>query len=199
MAWATVATFLAVYGRVEQVPVTIPTTNYPGVVAWVMLLSSDAQSWAQIGWASSIQNGRETFSQVKESGYFHTYFNSPPVDSQYPYFTVFYNNTPGKFTFQVDNNWWTPRGSGGYQPPANFVPYEGNAGGEITNLANQLPGTVAAPAGFFDLHVFAAGGWLSGGGYMQSIDQTKFGTDPALGQAPYYNTQAYIWDKACAS
>jgi hypothetical protein len=80
-----------IYGRVENVPDDVTGTNHPEATAWVMLLSSDGASWAQIGWSQTLSGyGRQTFSQVNESGFFGTYFNSAPTN-QYPYFTVLYN------------------------------------------------------------------------------------------------------------
>lgn len=184
-----------VYAQIENVNATAAGPYSDETLGWDML--TNGTYWAQIGWAEGTM-WRHTFSQVYEPGYFNTWFNAPQPLGSYPYYTVLYDNTPGTFTFQINSNPWTPAGSGGYDPPANFAPNEAQAAEEIHNRQDQMGGTVSSTAGYYDLHIYKSGGWVNPtDGIMFNYMPVYFGTDPVANYGPYYNSQFYVWDKGC--
>jgi hypothetical protein len=105
-------------------------------------------------------------------------------------YTVMYNNTPGKFTFQVDSSAWP---YSGYQVNAPWAPSMGQMYAELQNYNSQMPGTSSDAMGMFDSHIYYSSSWSTFNG--PSGDTDDFSIWPYDG--PYYGTTLYIWDADC--
>lgn len=181
-----------VYSQIENVSVDLQAGGGP-TTAWVMLSNGPGDKWAQVGWLKNSSGNRYTMMQVRNSASDITTRDSadaPQPVGSYPYYTALYNNTPGKFTFQVAGaNWpWS-----GYTVNAGFTPTTALIFGETQNLNSQMPGTTSDSAGFYDGHYYHYGYWTEFAGTAYTIlYPSYFAKD-----GPYYNTTYYIWDKGC--
>jgi hypothetical protein len=153
---------------------------------------SNGAYYAQVGWIDHANGNRNTMLQVNDpaSGLTTRTSDASQAIGSYPYYTVLYNNVPGKFTFEVGGaaHPWA-----GYQVGANFTPDEVSISAETQNRANQIPGTTADALGFFDAHKYVGGSWsnFNGTGFVTA------GASWIKEDGPYFGTTHYIWDGDC--
>lgn len=154
------------------------------VAAWTMVdLSSNANTWAQVGWVEFPLGKRYVFTQTNNNGNLITHYFSPkPINSQ-AYYTTLYNNTPGHFSYQVS-------GSTIEVDPAGFTPNEGQNFGETHSFADQMPGGYNQNEYFNDTHIYYSGGW-------HNFSGTVADSSSAYGYSHPSSTEMLIWDKAC--
>jgi hypothetical protein len=171
-----------VYSQIYNYSPWVSTSN--GVVAWTMVdIGENQQHWAQVGWLESTGGVRYTFVEWTNSGYYYTkLFNPQPVGS-FSYYTTLWNNTPGKFTFQVNSSTIDKEN-------ADFTPDDSQISGEIKSLIDQMPGARQNNENFDDSHVYI-GGWQNFNGSTFNTNTTYFGN---------YRVDSNdddIWDNAC--
>lgn len=153
------------------------------VVGWSMLNRGTTQ-WAQVGWLEYAGGTRKTFVQWTTSpGVTQTKYFNPQPTGQSTYYTVLYNNTPGKFTFQVNNSTITTE-------TATFSPDSAQISGETKTLASQMPGGVYSGEVFGDSHIYL-GSWsnFSGSNFVTNTTYHGIGGSGGL--------QRNTWDWAC--
>lgn len=156
--------------------------------AWVMLTKkTGGTNWAQVGWWEEAYGVRHTFTQYTDSsGHWYTTFWSPKATNTYTYYTTLWNNTPGKFTFQV-------AGSTVQTVTAAFSPDASQIMGEIHSLASQMPGGSGSSyhEWFTDSHVWTTS-WIA-------YDGTSTGNQTYWTSVKSSSTADYTYDKACSS
>lgn len=161
------------------------------VAAWTMLDHASSCStcdYAQVGWFENPGGARYTFTQWTHDNTFSENDFSPQSVGSYTYYTTLYNNTPGKFTFQV-------AGSTIDTETAAFTPNEGEIYGEENTLASQMPGGYNSNAHevFSDANIYLNGAYQAFSGTADPGNTTYFGNSKTSSQ---YDM---VWDKACAS
>lgn len=180
-----------VYAQIENQTVVVSTGS--PTTAWVMISSaSNPNHYAQVGWLQWANGNRNTMLQVSDPVSGVTTRDSadaPQPVGSYPYYTVLYNNTPGKFTFEVGGAAfpWS-----GYQVTAGFAPNQTSISAEVQDQANQMPGRTSDALGFFGAQKYKSGSW---GNFNGSVLPGR--PSWAAYDGPYYGTTHYIWDTAC--
>jgi hypothetical protein len=172
-------------GGVYSTILTYSPWVYSGsvVASWVML-NNDGLNWAQVGWWELSGNVRNTFVQWTTSpGHASTKTWAPKSIGSYYKYTTLYNNTPGKFTFQVADSTIDTE-------TASFTPNEAQVFGEIHTLGSQMPGAVQDHETFGSTNV-DIGGWQAFNGTDYNSSSTYFGATHVS------STVFHIWDKTC--
>lgn len=155
---------------------------------WSMLQTLDGQNWAQVGWREYAGGTRDDFVQYYVSGWPSAITNSYPAQpvNTYHNYKVLWDNTPGYFTFWIDNKMIE-------EDQAFFTPNMASNAGEIHTLASQMPG--GSQSGyhedFGDAWMYIFGGWTEINGITKNSDPTYFVSDNTS------STDDQIWDKAC--
>jgi hypothetical protein len=180
-----------VYAQIENYSPWVDPGHVP-TVAYSAVGGSINPTWAQVGWLEGPYGDRHTFLQVR-SGLFtvveRLYDDAPYPEGSYIYYTVLYNNTPGKFTFQVNGSWFP---YSGYSVTASWSPVYGEIAGETQSRRSQMPGNVSDSMGIYDGHISISGVW-------QNFNGSQILTDSSIHAAdgPYYGTTVWVWDKRC--
>lgn len=178
-----------IYSNILNEPAWVISTPGSASTSWTML-NNGGSWWAQVGsWTYSYGggngNGHSVFVQfTATAGSYTTHFFAASPIGQYTYYTTLWNNTPGKFTFQV-------AGSTIDTETANFTPTGGQNFSEIATLANQMPGGYASPEDFTSTHWYINGGWTGFNAPLLDSNTNYFN----IAQYGAYDLQT--GDKAC--
>lgn len=145
--------------------------------------SPSPPNWASVGWIEWAYDVRSTITQYTTPGVYNSvYYPAQPLGQSTEYRVEYW----GYFAFSVNGVFLG-------NAPATWVPNQARAWGEISTLANQMPGAYNNNYEWFSLtYLNHGGGWQPFWGINTNDDPTKFGlyvTDP------YY--QFRIWDKSC--
>lgn len=117
--------------------------------------------YAQVGWWEDTTGDlHRTFSEVWKSGFpgYVRRFGAAKPAGSYPYYTVLYHSANQRVQFQVDGSYFP---NPGYYETISWSPTRGQIGGEIHNLASQMPGAQLDAAGIFDAKVWRFGAWVN--------------------------------------
>lgn len=159
--------------------------NFSG--AWVAISRvPSSYLWAQLGWLEYRFGERHEYYEyfINDALGWRRYkeFAAPPAG--YSYYTVLHNPGTSKITMQI-------RGSTVLSAAVAWTPNDARASGEITSLANQMPGGYAVWQGFSDLHVWYNSAWRFPASWtIDNAYSNYFGN--------YTNSQTHsIWDRSC--
>jgi hypothetical protein len=156
------------------------------VFGYVMLRSLDGSKYAQVGWNQGLQGHRWTLIEWTHDGTWTRHAASPQAVGTFSYYTMLYNNTPGKFSFQVNSTTLETQ-------DAQFSPNASEIMGEVQTGSSQMPGGSGQTERFYDSHKFTNGAW-------HSYDGSIFNSNGSW----YSNSKTSVlndavWDKACSS
>jgi hypothetical protein len=157
-----------------------PSNSY--VSSWVMVTNGDF--YAQVGWIEMPRGARDVFTETFDhNGDDVRYFSPKPINSQ-SYYTVLFNNTPGEFTYEVNNSVIDAS-------TASFTPNEGFVSAETHTKSDQMAGGYNQNEYFNDTHMYYSGGWHNFSGTVENDLPSDYGDSVPSG------TQLLIWDRAC--
>jgi hypothetical protein len=157
------------------------------VVAWPMLTKyNDDRYWAQVGWWEFAYDDRRTFVQWTDGpdSANTLWFPAQTVGTLTEY-RVVYNPIPSlTFDFYVNQSVVATQW-------ATFTPTQGQVYGEISSLANQMPGSVGQHELFGGNYVMYGNNWSAFNGVHAPGGQFGY----------YFGTTSLfeIWDPKCQS
>jgi hypothetical protein len=145
--------------------------------AWVMIDGPQYSTgpWAQIGPYEGVGGARYTLAQYSTilgwEQYANYWYAAKSIGTTHTY-TVLWDEGAGLpyLTFQID-------GTTKATPGVTWVPYDGQASGEITSLADQMMGAINVHEKFSNLHIYYSGGWHTYVG-SGSAPASYFGRSP---------------------
>jgi hypothetical protein len=151
------------------------------------LTDCSAHRFAQIGWVKrptgrttlieyideKARNKQEDCDRPKESPDLDCVSGAakPAPIGTYSYYTVLWNNVPGKITLYVD-------GRRVASVPATFVPRLAIASDETHSPADQIAGDGHTPEVFSDLHIYEGGRWVPMHGTRIELPTSPTGSPP---------------------
>lgn len=152
------------------------------------MLNNGTANYAQVGWWENAlgPTNRYTFEEWTTSPNVFTqrWYQQQPAGSS-PYYTVLYNNTPGKFTFQVG-------GVTQHLENASFTPNQAQIMGETKNRNSQMPGGINSHMAFSDSNIWYSGSWKAFNG-TSGVTNSSYHGNSILS-----TRNLDIWDKACS-
>jgi hypothetical protein len=175
-------------GNVANILVYSPYVFANDVTAWVMLENAGTGSYGQVGWLQQAGGTRYNFTESStQSGGFQQRMLSPSSLGSSPAYKITYSAST--FYYFVD----------GTSVDTDSVPgwggCEGQTFGEVTSLANQMPGGYNShePITSDQVRRNDTNTWY----YMDGNTSTE--RSDLFGTAKVSSTRVEIWDKACAS
>ncbi len=173
-------------------------SSFPFSSAWVMVTTTNQQNYAQVGWYKEDYLSSPAIYRVFAE--WTTQLNNldsavqvlstySPTVGVWDYYTVLYNNTPGKFTFRHEGvDLITP-------VTAAFIPTQGQSLAETHSRKSQMAGgyNSSSHEQLSDVRIWYNNGW-------KVFNGTRGVTEPGIHEASIWSTtRVDTWDKACAN